>query len=422
MLFVPFYWLFGWLTGTYTLLIIQVFLIIYGGWGVYKLILYKTHNKLYSILALLQYFIILGRWMSFTSDCNFAIMASSMIPVLIYYFETKRFIPAFLVLFFILTTREDMPLWTAFIGLFLLLSHFKDKQFCIMSITFTTVSILYFILLFSLIIPLIETPYKKFDLFNYSALGNKPAEALYFIIKHPFETIKLLFINQSKNPSFNDLKPEFYIYYLSFGGFLLIFRPKFLLLYIPILAKKMLNDEPIRWSIELYYSIEFVSILPITTFLIIYDLKNNLFKNILIGFVCFSSVVFTIYGLYAPNRRLNYWGDNKYAFYKSGFYRGEFNVKKVHNYLKLIPNDAKVSATGIIIPHLAFRQKIFMFPQVEDSEYIVLFQNKKHTYPLKEEQFETEINKYKNNNIEWNILVCDYPLLILKKKTLINLK
>ena len=92
----------------------------------------------------------------------------------------------------------------------------------------------------------------------------------------------------------------------------------------------MLNDEPIPWSVELYYSIEFVSILPITTFLIIDELKNKIFRNIMIGLVCFTSVVFTVYGMHAPNRRLNWWGDYKYAFYKRSFMK-EFNVKKCIN-------------------------------------------------------------------------------------------
>lgn len=415
MLFIPLYWLLSGLTGTYTLLLIQILVVLYGAWGVYKIILFKTNKRFIALLALLQYLFILGRWTSFTSDCNLAIIASSMVPVFIYYFETKKIIPALIVFIFIITAREDMAIWTAFIGIFFLISHIKEKRYLQMSVAVIILSVTYFITVFAFIIPNLENQYKKFSLFNYSALGNNPYDALIFIITHPIETVKLLFVNYSGNPRYNDLKPEFYIYYLSFGGFLLVFRPKYLLFYIPIIAKKMLNDEPIRWSVELYYSIEFVSILPITTFLIIDELKNKIFRNIMIGLVCFTSVLFTVYGMHAPNRRLNWWGDYKYAFYKRSFYEGEFNVRKVHKYLKQIPSNANVSATGIITPHLAFREKIYMFPRIEDSEYIVLLQIKKHAYPLREEQFEDEVNKYKNNSAEWKIIVNDYPLLILKK-------
>jgi uncharacterized membrane protein len=414
MLFLPIYWMFGWITGTYTLLLIQVVFIIAGSWAVYKLILLKTKDDMLSILALMQYFILIGRWTSFTSDCNLAIMAASMIPVFIYFFEARKPLPAFLVFLLILVTREDMALWTAFIGLFLLLSHIKDKLYRNMSIVTIILSVAYFVLVFAWIIPAIETPYKKFTLFNYSALGSDPSEALRFMVSHPWKSFTLFFINQSGNPAFNNIKPEFYIYYLSFGGFLLFFKPKYLLIYVPILAKKMLNDDPIRWSIETYYSIEFVSILPVTTFLIISELKNKTLKNTVLAIVCATSLVFTLYAMNSGNRRLKYFDDRKYAFYKTTMYKADIDVRKVYKYLRLIPPDAKVSASGTIAPHLAFRKGIFYFPRVDDAEYLVLFPDRE-TYPLTREQFVEELNRYRKNTA-WEEVVNDSPLLILRRK------
>jgi uncharacterized membrane protein len=415
MIFTPLYWLFGWITGTYTLLLIQTVFILCGGLAVYRLILLKTRSNLLSVLALLQYFFIIGRWTSFWSDCNLAIIASSMIPVFIYFFETKKLIPTLLSFLFILTSREDMALWTAFIGLFLLIYHYKDTMLRNLSAGVIILSVIYFILVFSIIIPAIETPEKKFSLFNYSALGKGPSEALRFMISHPLETIRLFFINQSGKPVFNDIKPEFYIYYLSFGGFLLFFNPKYLLIYIPILAKKMLNDEPIRWSIETYYSIEFVSMLPVTTFLIISEFKNKHLRNSLTGIVCATTLLFTIYAMDSPNRRLRWFDDRKYAFYKSTMYKADIDVNKVYGYLKLIPPDAKVSASGTIAPHLAFREKIYYFPRVDDAAYIVVFQNR-DIYPLTRDQFNARLDSFKNSS-DWKTIVNDSPILILKRKS-----
>src|SRR5581483_4620763 len=42
---VPFYWLLNWLTGTYTLILIQVAFILFGAWGVYKLVEMKSGNS-----------------------------------------------------------------------------------------------------------------------------------------------------------------------------------------------------------------------------------------------------------------------------------------------------------------------------------------------------------------------------------------
>jgi uncharacterized membrane protein len=413
-LLIPFYWIFGWLTGTYTLLLIQTSIILFGGWALYKLLYTKTKSPLLSNLALFQYLFLIERWTSFNADCNLAIMASSMIPVFLYYFESKKILPAFLVLVLILITREDMALWTAFIGLFLLMSNYRDKQFRTMSFATIALSVIYFILVFAVIIPAIETPGVKYGLFNYSALGNGPSQAFAFICKHPVETIRLLFINQSGNPQFNDLKPEFYIYYMAFGGFLLFFKPRYLLIYIPILAKKMLNDDPIRWSIETYYSIEFISILPITTFLIISELKSKYIKNTVLIIVCATSLLFTLYAMDSRHHRLKYFDDKKYAFYKSTMYKGEMDVKKVYKHLRHVPPDAKVSASGKITPHLAFRPGIYYFPRVDDAEYLVIFPHLKN-WPLTWEQFNKELDRYRNNTM-WENVVNDTDLVIFRRK------
>jgi uncharacterized membrane protein len=413
ILFIPLYWTLGWLTGTYTLSVIQTFIILFGGWAVYKLIELKTSSKLLSVLALLQYFTLYGRWASFCPACNLAIIASSIVPVFLYYFEKKNFSSALMFLVFILLTREDMALWTFFIGVFLLFSHLKDKKYRMGSLIVILLSLAYFIFTFKFIIPHLETQYKKFSLFNYSALGKDPSEALCFIIAHPFKTIKLLFLNHSGIHSYDVTKFEFYYVYFLCGGFLLLYRPKYLILFIPLIAKKMFNDDPIRWSIESYYSIEIVSTLPIAVFLIISEFSSRKVKNILIVVVCFNSLAVTTFKLLEKGRRLNCDNTN-FAFYRSTMYTSGFDVKKVYRHLELIPSDAKVTASVTILPHLAFRPNIYNFPKVEDANYIVVFRDR-DTYPLGLAQFDKEIDKYLSDS-SWNIKIDDYPLLILKKE------
>jgi len=57
MYFIPIYWLLNWLTGTYTLLIIQTTLILLSGWVVYRLVIVKTGEVWLGLCALLYYFI-----------------------------------------------------------------------------------------------------------------------------------------------------------------------------------------------------------------------------------------------------------------------------------------------------------------------------------------------------------------------------
>jgi uncharacterized membrane protein len=413
MLFLPFYWLFGWLTGTYTLLIIQTIFILYGAWAVYNLIKLKTNSEVLSILAMLQYLILLGRWTSFVSDCNIATIASSIVPVFLLFFTQKKFLWSLISFFFILVTREDMSLWMVFIGFFLLVSNYKDIWYRRFAVSIILVSVAYFIVTFTVIIPMIETIYTKYILFQYKVLGKGPFEALMFILKHPIDTVRFLVSNTSGNPFYDGVKLEFYYYYLICGGFLLLFRPRYILLFIPILARKMLNDDPVRWSNELFYAIDFVSIFPIAVFLIISELKSKRLRNVIVGIVVVTTLVSTVHLLQSANRKLNWWGDTKYAFYKSSMYRSDYDVKKIYNYLKLIPHDAKVSSTGHILCHLAFREKIYLFPRVEDAEYMVGLLEK-DTYPLDQAQFDNEIKKYLTST-NWQYLVYDYPFFLARR-------
>src|SRR6218665_3281533 len=74
MLFAPLYWLLGWLTGTYTLLIIQWAIVLMGARFTYKLILLKTDDNHLSLMGALYYFLLLGRYTFAAGDCNLAVM------------------------------------------------------------------------------------------------------------------------------------------------------------------------------------------------------------------------------------------------------------------------------------------------------------------------------------------------------------
>jgi uncharacterized membrane protein len=413
MWFLPVYWLLAWLTGTYTLLLIQLGIILFGAWGIFKLVELRSDNRILPFLAGICYFLILGRWTSFVSDCNFAIMASSMVPVFMYFFEKKKWIPASLCYLFILTSREDMALWVLFIGLFFLVTYLRDKRMRWASLLVIFFSLGYFIIVFSIIIPAVETPMKTYSLFNYSALGENPREALSYVLHHPFRSLGYLFINQTGDPAYDHVKAEFYTVYLISGGFLLLLRPKYLILFIPIIAKKMLNDEASRWSLELYYSIEFVSLLPAVAYLIVATIRRLPVQTIVGIIVCLAALTMTIMKFQPENRALPWWPGTKYTFYKPELYSSGFHTSRVHDLLREIPEDASVCASGRILPHMAFREKIYYFPRVSDADYLVVLTDNDF-YPLSREQFDLELGKYLDHQ-DWKVMVDEDPLLILEK-------
>ncbi len=412
-IFIPLYWLLGWIFGTYSLMVIQTALILTGGWFVYRLVELKTGQTRMALPALLLYLFFYGRWTSFDADCNLAIMASSMIPVFLYYFEQKRFLPMYLVLAFILLTREDMPLWTLFIALYMLITGFRDKAVRNNSLIVMAASSIYFMLIFKWIIPLTENSFKQYSLFNYTSLGSNPSEALTFIFTHPFKTLALFFENTSGNPVFDYTKLEFYLVYLIAGGYLLFFRPLYLLWFLPILARKMLNDEPLRWSSETYYSIEFVSLLPVAVFCIIGNFRSPSLRTWMLWLVLAGSLGITVYKSLPGEHKSPFWYDKKHGFYNSSFYKAGFNAGKIHRNLNQIPGNVAVSASGSLATQLAWRDTIYHFPRVEHARTIAVFSDR-DTYPYNQTDFDSLLYTFRFNG-NWTTIADEYPLLILEK-------
>jgi len=415
MCFVPVYWLFNWLTGTYTLIILQYSLVLIAAWYSYKTIQLKTNNLWLSAGVMVYYFVLLGRYTTFLCDVNLAVISSCFIPIFIYYFEVKKYYIALVVLILSLLSRENIPLWFIFIYAVLLIQHRKEKKAVVHSLVGAIISMVYFIFLFKVFIPAVESPDAGYALFNYSVLGSSPGEALSFIFQHPIESIKLFFVNHLDNPMYNGVKAEFYWVYLISGGFILFLRPQYLLWFIPIVAQKVLNDSYIRWGIGTYYSIEVVTLLPLSVFLALSSLKSKVLQNSLAMLACVTSIGITIHKLDRTNCRVPWLLDSsKIKFYSKNFYDAPFDIQKVNKVLRSIPSKARVSASNVLFPHLAQREHIYFFPMVKDAEYIV-FSLTDNNYLFNPNENEQEREKYLNDP-SWEIITKEFPVILLKRK------
>ena len=73
---------------------------------------------------------------------------------------------------------------------------------------------------------------RTYQHFHYSVLGNNAFEAASFLIRHPFESLKTLFINHTGDPHGDYIKAEFHILLLFSGLPLLLFKPQYLLMLV----------------------------------------------------------------------------------------------------------------------------------------------------------------------------------------------
>ncbi|MES2679357.1 MAG: DUF2079 domain-containing protein [Bacteroidota bacterium] len=419
MLLSPLYWLLGGITGTYTLLVLQGIIVSAGGWAGYRLILFKTENKKLAMLVLLYYFIVLGRLTAFAADCNLAIIGSAIVPVFLYYFEKNRLVPATACFLFLIFNREDFGLWLIFICAFLMILHRKEKVKLQFSTLLFLLSVLFSVLIFKVLIPSLEDENKKYSLFNFAALGATAPDALLFMLKQPLEALKLLFVNHSGSNYYDGIKTEFYIVILVSGGLLLFLRPLFLIPILPLIAKKMYNDEPIRWGIESYYSVEIISILPVLVFLVIAGLKNEKLKLIVASVVCVSSLCMTLIKLTRPaENHTALLGDvQKTNFLSGDFYRSPYDVGEIYETMKLVPDTAIVSASGKLTSHLAFRKRLYFFPRIDNADYILLLK-KNDNWPISQDRADTTVAYLLKYN--WEVLSEKKDIICLRNTHVIK--
>ena len=416
ILFSPLYWLLSWLTQSYTLLVIQWLLIVFGAWATYKLIVLKSKDDVTAALATLYYFVLYGRFSACDGDCNLAVIGSAVVPCFLYFFEAKK-IPATIACFlFLVLNREDYTLWLFFICIYLMITTRKDAVKLRWSAILLAACVLFFFLIFKIFIPALEDDNIKFSFFRFDVLGKTPGEAFAFVFSHPLRAIELLFVNHSSNPDYIHVKQDFYMLYLLSGGVLLLYRPLYLIPFIPLLAKKMYTDEGFRWSLISYYSVEFVSILPIFVFTIIVVIKQPAIKYSLALLVCITTIIVSYRKIDA------YWYDaylgsvEKHNFFKETFYQSNYNISEINKALKQIPGNAALSGSCRLTSHMAWRDKIYLFPKVDDAQYICLFKHDDY-YPLAEQSFKDKLAELRVDG-NWKVLdeKSDFIVFIRKSR------
>lgn len=409
----PFCWLLKPLFGSYTLLIVQNIFLTIGGFFTYKTVFLKSKHFVISLLAAIHYFLLWGHFSAIAFEYIDATIAASMIPVFFYLYFKEKYWAAIVTFIFIITSRENMPIWFMFIGLFLLIEFYKSRKDVKMALGIIFFSMLYLLFIFKVLIPLFHSDGYNYNRFQYSLLGENIPQALIFVIKHPIETIKLLFINHLSDSAYNGVKLEFWLVFLVSGGILLFRRPHYLLLFVPIIAQKLFSNDYQMWGINIFYSIEIVSILSIAAFMIIIKFKNQKFA--LYTSVCLCIITFSITVIKMNSRTSKWYDASKEKIYDRSFYSTKYNLSEIKKVLNEIPENARVCANQKIIPHLAFRDKIYYYPYINDAEYLV-FLLKSSTYPLSNQDFDQKLKELYSSS-EWVVIKQTEDILVFKKKS-----
>jgi len=400
----------AYILGTYTLLIVQIVFILVGGYGVYSYVLLQTSRKRMALFALMSFFCFFGIYSALGFDYHSNVIAAMLVPWLLLFVHSKQMLKAGLVFVFMIVGKENISLWLFFICLGLLWEYRKNPYQVRYLSVFSLVAIAYFYTVIHYIMPAFANG-EDYRHFGFSVLGGNMFEALWFTISHPLTSIGHLFINHTGDVSNNYVKAELHLFVFLSGGFLLVFKPRYLFMLIPVYFQKMMHDEPAKWSVHGQYAIEFAPLVVIGAFAVISSIRKEKFRNILMVFVLILTVAVTVRRM---DNTIFHSDTDNLRFYQAAHYHKNYYTGNVYKAFTLIPRDAVVSAQSMFVPHLALRDHIYQFPVIKDAGF-VLVSEKERSYPVSPEEFQQLISSFKISD-EWVVIFEKDGLLLLKRK------
>jgi len=395
--------------GTYTLLIVQIGAVVFGGLGVYALFISTKKDTAIVLFASVYFYLFFGVFAAISYDYHSNVVAAALIPWLFYLIARRRLLASSILFLIIIVSKENISLWLVFISIGLAIEYRKDaflRNYLFFAAIFSALS---FVLITSVIMPSISNN-GSYPHFHYSYLGHNSFEAIQQLILHPFDAIKVLFTNHLHNSNGDFIKLELHILLIVSGLPLLIKKPQYILMLLPIYFQKLFHDNCSMWGVGGQYSIEYAPIMAIGIFMVISEFKKGKTIKLLSYTILFLTLASTIRLM---DYTISYIDKSRIRFYQKAHYQRDYDVEVVHNQLSKIPKDAIVSAQSPFVPHLSLRDNVYQFPIIKDATYIV-YSRKEGSYPLSKIKFDSLIMELEHSK-NWKI-VFDGSITILRSQ------
>ncbi len=356
--------------GSYTLLVVQIASVLLGGWGIYKLICLYTDDNLLPVLAMATFFFSFGIIHALSYDYHSNVLTSMILPWLLYYLKRGRFGLAGLFVVLFVIGKENMSLWLFFIALGLMWDYRKNKKTLWYLVGYAAFSMAYFLIINMIVMPALGSSGAGFS--RYAHLGDNYLDIAKNLLLNPGETLRLLYANTSGSPSFDGVKEEFYLCALATGLLLTLLKPNYLIMLVPLIGQKMLAVDTNFWGISFQYSVEFMPVLIISSFLVIAKLRKQMWRLVLSGGLLLSVLLTTFYTIGVPKSTV--FLDQLCVYQGRHYEQKKFDARYARELIRQIPNDATVCAASMFVPHLAMRDWIedFAWTTNTSAEYVLI--------------------------------------------------
>ena len=363
--------------GTYTLLVVQIVAVLLGGWGIYKLIGLYSDDDLMPIMATATFFFSFGIIQALAFDYHSNVLTAMMLPWLLYFIKQKRYGLASLFVILFVIGKENMSLWLFFVVTGLMWDYRKDKKTLWYLVGYAVFSMAYFFIINMVVMPALGGAGGGFS--RYAHLGNSYVEIAGRLLSHPGEAIRLLFANTTDNPNYDGFKLDFYYCALASGMLLVLIKPNYFWMLIPLICQKMFASDWQFWGVSLQYAVEFMPVLIITSFIVIVKLRNKILQRGMAFALLISVILTTFYTIGVPKayyylQKAGFGADRVCVYQGRHYEQAQFDARYARELIRQIPDDASVCVSTVFVPHLALRDRIEDFAWTTNTlaEYVLI--------------------------------------------------
>lgn len=389
------------LFGQWTVIVIQIGGILFGAWGLFRYVRYRTGRAWLPHLAAAYFCSFWGIYSALAFDFHASVLAAMLVPWFFDAFERDRFRHALIWYVLFLMCAEKAAIWGMFIGLGAALMYRRDRRKWPVALLGSVLAFGWLMLAVKVIIPYFLKEGEVYRHFRLKHWGETTGEAFVYLATHPLEALSAFFFNHLPDyPRGDHLKLESYKMILLSGGLILLWRPQFLLMLFPIFVGKMLNDLSVNWGINIHHSIEFVPIIALAVMGWLVKLKSARLQYGILGFLVVLTLTSTFVS-WSTRYEPHYRRSHSDVFWEGHWKRERYDPADIYEAMEYIPDEVSVSATECILPHVVMRDTAYRYPKYNDAAYVIICL-KGDTYPADREEIEwrTEVLIEKKKYVE----------------------
>ncbi|MBI2596017.1 DUF2079 domain-containing protein [Candidatus Daviesbacteria bacterium] len=373
-----------------TLLIIQAGFVSFSAIFIYLIAQNKLQNNLFSFLITLAFLAYPGIQSAIDFDFHLATISILPLTLILYSWYFKKWRLYWVVLAFSLIFKDDIPLFIFGLGIYQIFAGERKTGFATSIFGLVSFYIIKFILM-----PFFWQGASEFYISSSVLPLSNPLEIPILLYYRPNLLTDIIFNSPIKLHTLD------YIY-RSFAFLPLLSPLNWTTSFFHIFLR-FSSIQPHFWGTAFHYNANIAPFLAVSSILAVdkFRLTNKAFPLLLIFFLSTGGLS----GSLSPQSII--W--NSINLPAQNLKKFSYIVKS----LKTIPKDAIVSAQSPLVPHLSNREKIYLFPEVYDAQYVVLDSSLSH-YPLNYPEFTKKLDAFKKSK-SWKLDLQTKTLYIFKR-------